>query len=574
MRVADFIIARLISAGVRHIFGTPGGFIAPLLDAILDRSEIEFVAFHSEQAASLAAVAAAKLDGISCCLVTGGPGVTNAITGLASAWTNGAAVIFISGQCKVSDLMSPRQRQNGPQEVPTIGMTHQFCKCSDSIFNAEYISGKIDKLIYYATTGRKGPVWLSVCLDAQTKIMANEDCGWTGFNPRGMRHDDANELVVALRDAKRPLILFGGGVRDSGAAGLARQFIDKTMIPFQTTWAGTDLFADDHMAYAGRPGMFGTRWANLALQNCDVLLTIGVRWDLITTAFNRENFGCKAKRFAVDMDLAELEKLPNDVTKIHADAKAFLEAIVASMPERFAFYDSDDWTTRIRQWKARYPLVIPQGNKLSTYAFVDVLSDCLQEGDIIVSGSAGNHSEQFFQAFRVKAGQRIIADHGLGAMGFGIPAAIGAAKASGKRVVLVEGDGSLMPNLQELETIGSLPISIFVINNGGYASIRQSQQAWFGRAMPTFESGIDNMDEFCRCLGLDYYWCHKSRMKQDILDVLASKRPILCEVHVDPDETRSPRVASHRNESGEMVTDAIEDMTPKLPADELADNMR
>jgi acetolactate synthase-1/2/3 large subunit len=362
-------------------------------------------------------------------------------------------------------------------------------------------------------------------------------------------------------------------------------FSENAGIPVLTSWLGMDLIEDDHPLYAGRPGAIAPRWANFALQNSDCLLVIGCRLDMALTAYAHDRFARGAVKMMVDIDPAEIQKMKMDIAlPIVADARDFLIAIQKEMGKQPRLPSYAPWLKRIQGWRAAYPLLQPEHRMtegpLSLYQFADVLSDLLDSEDIIATGSAGFTAELFLLALRLKKGQRCFHNRGTGSMGFGLPAAIGACLAAGRRrTICVEGDGGLQMNAQELATLASmnLPVKCFVVNNGGYASIRSSQQNYFKRLIGADENSglrLPDLETLSKAYGVAFLRIENSpNLKIQLQKALDNVGPLLCEVVVMREEPRIPRVASKQLPDGKMVSSPLEDLFPFLPRDELQRNM-
>lgn len=563
-----------------------------LNDSLAGRNDVAFVANYHEHACAAGAEAYAKLTGnLGVALVTAGPGSTNCLTGLASAWVNSAPVLFVSGQVKRSDLKGERRlRQFGLQEVDIVSIVRPVTKYAVTVTDPASIRRHMDLALHHARHGRPGPVWLDLPLDVQsslidpqTLVAGDIPTAATAADP--LMVESVQKLIADLARAERPMLLLGAGIRIAGAADLALELVDRLHVPFATTWVGADLIDDCHPRFAGRPGAFASRGANFSVQNSDLLVSIGARWDFATTGFSHSGFARAARRIVVDVDPAELDKL-RAVAEccIQADAKAFLSEMLRQLPARFALDRHAPWLTKVEHWRQRYPVVTEELRKLpdgvSTYAFVEALAERLGPQDIVVQGSAGIHSEIFFMTFVAKPGQRIIADGSLGAMGYGLPAAIGACLAGrGRRTVLVDGDGSLMPNLQELETIRrlGLPIKIMVVNNNGYGSIRVSQTRWFNRTIAAdAASGLSLPDlaRLAHAFQLPFHRIEGEAVLGTALDrILSEPGPSLIDVRVPAEEDRVPRLSNYQKADGSMASKPLEDLFPFLDRQEFRENM-
>jgi acetolactate synthase-1/2/3 large subunit len=377
------------------------------------------------------------------------------------------------------------------------------------------------------------------------------------------------------------VVLAGNGIRSADALERFLRWVRRAGLPVLTTWKSADFVPDDHPLYVGRPGSVGQRGANFAQQNADLLMVVGARLDLPQVGFDYSHFAPRARKVIVDVDQAEIDKLGFAVDVAAAvDADRFLRALET---EDTAWDDADSWLRRCKDWQARYP-VTPVRTEASpatvdTYAFIDVLGSQLGPEDVLVPGSSGSCAEITMQAFRVKAGQRVFNSCGLGSMGFGLPASIGAAVASGRRVTTIIGDGGLQHNVQELQTVRrlGLPIKIFVLNNGGYASIRSSQRQHFDdllAADPSSGLTFPAVDALARAYELSHARADTdAELEGVVARVLADPGPVLCELMVDPDLATQPRLASRVAEDGSISSSPLEDLWPFLDRDEFAENM-
>jgi acetolactate synthase-1/2/3 large subunit len=592
MRVADYIMDRLVQLQIKQVFFLPGGGAMHLNDALAARQQdLEAVVCLHEQACGIAAEAVAKLlSGPSACLVTSGPGATNLLTATLGAWLDSTPVFFISGQVKTADMKTGTElRMLGVQEADIVTMVQSITKKAVTLVNPQDIGLVFDELEAAALTGRRGPVWLEVPLDVQAMqidpaTLRRAEKSATS-SPAPVAQDVVQQTLKLLQGAQRPILLVGNGIRSAHAEGLLMEFAEKSGIPVLTSWLGMDLIGDDHPLYAGRPGAIAPRWANFALQNSDFLLVIGCRLDMALTAYSHERFARGAVKIMVDIDPAEIHKMKMNIAlPIVADARAFLEAIQKEGGKQAGLPSYAPWIKRIQEWRATYPLLQPihrnTDGPLSLYQFTDVLSDLLDTKDIIATGSAGFTAELFLLALRLKAGQRCFHNRGTGSMGFGLPAAIGACLAAGRRrTICVEGDGGLQMNAQELATLASknLPVKCFVVNNGGYASIRSSQQSYFKRQLGADENSglrLPDLETLSKAYDVAFMRIENGpNLKDELQKALDHEGPLLCEVVVMREEPRIPRVASKQVSDGRMVSSPLEDLFPFLSREELQRNM-
>lgn len=582
IKVSDYIFQFMKEKGIRHVFMLPGGGAMHLVDS-LGKSGIEYICCLHEQAAAIAAEAYGQhTNDIGVVLTTSGPGATNAITGVAAGWIDSTPMFLISGQAKKSDLIGDTGvRQIGSQEVQIIDMIKPITKYAVQIMEPEEIRYHMERAYAESTTGRPGPVWLSIPLDVQAAMVDEAKM-------RGYELQDKTEVCIEpviektvelLKQSEKPLILVGNGIKLGNAQNLLYKLLDELSLPVQTTWKTIDMFGEEDEVYVGHPGGMGDRGANLILQSADVLITIGSRLDTSLTAFNETHFGKNSRKIIVDIDNNELKRMQIGKVegKAACDAKVFLEKLI----ERA---NREEWKNQKEKWKEwlsdchalreRYPVITDEHRQVkdvvSAYYFIDVLCKNLSSQDIIVPESSGAAGEITYQAFQIKKGQKMKNAAGLGSMGFGLPYAIGACFANQKkRTVLINGDGAFQMNIQELETVYrlGLPIKIFIWNNAGYASIRSMQKNTFeGHLVASGESSGLVMPDICKvasAYGIPVFSTNSNaEMEQLVPEVLKTEGPVLCELIISPDETVSPRTKSFRLPDGRMSSSLLEDMWP------------
>lgn len=590
IKLSDYVFRFIASLGIKHVFMLPGGGAMHLVDSLGQNPDIEYVSCLHEQACAIAAEAYARVtNNLGVALVTTGPGGTNAITGVAGAWLDSTPCLFISGQVKRADMIGNRNvRQMGSQEIDIVSIVKPITKYAVTVMDPNDIGYHLEKAVSIAKSGRPGPVWIDIPLDVQAAVIDTEFLRQHKFFKPQREHWILEERIAKalslLIVAKRPVILAGNGIRLANAQDEFLELAEQLRIPVLTSRLGLDLIPYDHELFAGRPGALAPRGANFVLQNSDWLLSVGARLDLGAVGYSYENFARGAKKVIVDIDQAELLKIGTPIAvPICADAKDF----IAEFYRQSGFISIPnwaDWIAKCQEWKEKYPVVLPEHREpkeqVSIYAFSEALSDELTGDDVIIPGSSGNATEIFDMVLKVKAGQRVFHARGLGAMGFGLPASIGACLASGKkRTISVDGDGGFQLNIQELETLARLrlPIKIFVINNGGYASIRASQQRYFGRLVGAdAKSGLTLPDTIR--LTCAYYLTaacihDPEDLRLQIRRILNLPGPVICDVKVIPDEERRPHLASVQNPDGSMESRPLEDLWPFLERAELAENM-
>jgi len=589
IRVADYIMERLARLGVGQVYFLPGGGAMHLNDALGRHPELEPILCLHEQAAGIAAEAASKLSGgPSACMTTCGPGATNTVTAVLGAWLDSTPVFFISGQVKSADLKAGTGlRMLGVQEADIVSIVASITKRAVTLTDPQAVAEVFDELEHAALSGRRGPVWLDVPLDVQAARVEPEKLRRAQLPVEVAEADLAVAVARTLEllcSAKRPGIIAGSGIRMAGAVEAFRTLAKCAGVPVMPTWLAMDLIEDEHPLYGGRPGSIAPRWANFALQNCDLLIVLGSRLDMALTAYNHAHFAPHAKKVVVDIDPAEIAKLQMPIeVPVVADVKLFIDALAAAISVE-PLPDFAAWRARIAVWRERYPLLQPvhadDSLGVSMYHFTDRLSELLKEGDVIAPGSSGFASELFLLNLRLKKGQRCFHNRGTGSMGFGIPSAIGACLASGrKQTICVEGDGGVQLNIQELATLASqnLPVKCFVINNQGYASIRASQSTHFNLLVGADASSglkLPELGQLAAAYGVGYARIETHQgLDERLLEVLEQEGPVICEVLVQVEEPRVPRVMTRIDENGKPVTGALEDLYPFLPREELAEQM-
>ena len=591
--LANQIFAFLQSKGVDRVFLVPGGGNMFLVDAVATQAGIEFVATHHEQSAVIAAEYYSRVSGkIGVALVTTGPGSTNAITGIAGAWLDSIPVLILAGQVKTTDLNAGNKlRQRGPQEIDLVSMVAKISKHSMTCLVAKNCLKDIANGLKKAVQGRPGPVVFEIPLDIQSSIVDSataklvEDKKITQHTVTNKTQVVTEEIFQALMVAARPLLVIGNGAKVARKHIELRSLAETLGIPVSMTWPTMDLFEYDHELNAGRIGTVAKRFANIAVQKSDLIIVLGCRLDPVLTAHNIERFGKHAKVIVVDIEKSELDKLPSRFLKFCADLRDVSEDLkeffLSSRPE----FDFSNWRLKIKELKQRYSDEVFSKrtsvyDSISIYEFIKCFSEKLHGGEIIVTGSSGLSVEVFHTHFKNKIGQKTFLTTGLGAMGYGLPALLGASEATNKKVILFESDGSLMMNLQELQSLKSRGRDklIFVMNNGGYASIRATQRNYFnGRLVATDpNSGLEipEISKIAVCFGFDYCKISNFReMPKTLSEVIGRSGPVICEVVLQDDEVLMPKCSVFRQVDNTLVSAPLEDMSPLLSLEELSEVM-
>jgi acetolactate synthase I/II/III large subunit len=595
-KLSDYVISFIAAQGVRHVFLVTGGGAMHLNESLGRCRDIEPVCNSHEQASAMAAETYGKAtNSLGVALVTTGPGGTNAVTGVAGAWLDSTPCLFISGQVKRPDRMFDAHgtplgmRQLGVQEIDIVAIVKPITKYAVTVLDPATIRYHLEKALYYAQTGRPGPVWIDVPLDVQASPIDPDTLIGFDSSERELPHvemdDVVGHVIAAFNRSERPLVFAGNGIRLARAEHEFAQVLDVLRVPAVATWCAADLLASDAPFYVGRPGAVASRGANFALQNCDFLLAVGARLDFAITGYAPDKLAREAHKVMVDIDPAELAKLaPHIQTPVCADAGVFLRALLANR-NRITHHDHTHWDRRCADWKTRYPVVTAEHRKpegpVSIYHLAEVIGRETTPSDVMVSGSSGSGIEIFLLACPTRGGQRIYHTAGLGAMGYGLPASIGACLAHGRhRTVCVDGDGGFQFNIQELETVArlQLPIKFFVLNNDGYASIRASQKNYFGRASVGCDAAsgltVPDISRVAASYGLTTaVIADQSDLTRQVRAVLDTPGPVVCDVHVIPDEIRAPRLSSMQRPDGSFVSKPLEDLWPFLDRDEFLANM-
>jgi len=598
MKLSDYVMRFVADLGVRHVFLVTGGGAMHLNASLAQCHAIEGICNAHEQASAMAAEHYAKATGdLGVAMVTTGPGGTNAITGLAGAWLDSTPVLFISGQVKRPDRMFAADgrplgmRQLGVQEVDIISIVRPLTKYAVTVLDPASIRYHLEKAVHLARHGRPGPVWIDLPLDVQAAPI--DERALPAFDPAelpaafdaGPLAGKVREIVEALNRSERPLIFVGNGVRLARAEEEFRAVWRKLALPVAATWCAADILSAEDPLYVGRPGTLAARGANFALQNCDFLLSIGARLDFAITGYAPEKLARAAHKAMVYIDPAEIRKLaPHIQTEVCADAGAFLREMLRQM-EQVAPKPRTAWKERCADWKTRYPVVLAEHRKpegrVSIFHLAETLALETTGEDVIVSGNSGSAIEIFIFAFPNRTGQRVYHTAGLGAMGYGLPGAIGDCIGSGRRrTICVDGDGGFQFNIQELETVSrlKLPIKFFVLNNDGYASIRASQANFFGSPQigcdATNGLTVPDLCKVAAAFGLATMRIEtQANLRDEVRRVIETPGPVVCDVMVIPDEVRGPRLSSKQMPDGSMVSLPLEDLWPFLSREEFRANM-
>jgi len=582
IKLSDYIAKRLKEHGVEHFFMVSGGGAMHLNDSL--GQYIPYTACHHEQACAFAAEGYARVNQkLAVVNVTTGPGGLNCLNPLFGQWSDSVPVLYISGQVKRATMLdncATPTRQLGDQEVDIIQTVKHLTKYSACVKNPLEIKHHLDRAIYEATTGRFGPCWLDIPIDVQSAVIDENNLESFTVAQKKSYSFNIKDITDKLNNAKRPLITAGHGIRLSGQIENFKRLIENLKIPIVTTFNGFDIIEDDNPCYIGRIGTIGQRAGNFALQNADLILCLGTRNNIRQISYNWENFAPSAYKIAVDIDRAELNK---PLIKYDLKLQADLADFIPEMRNQPIEYKNQDWLRFCQNLKEKYcfknhPEHIQKENEINPYYFVERLTSKLNKDDILTSAN-GTASICIFQLAYIK-GERIIMNSGNASMGFGLPAGIGAYYGAKRRTIVLEGDGSIMMNLQELETIAfnKIPIKIFVINNNGYSSIRQTQRNFFEGRMTG--SGVDSgvgVPDFCKvasAFGIKTVKLDSPDKMDEVIDeVLILDEPVLCEVMCEKEYSFAPKLSSKKLDDGTMVSASLEDMYPFLDREEFRKNM-
>ena len=603
VRLADYVADFLVNHGVEDCFSVVGGGAMHLNDALGHKEGLKVTYNHHEQACAIAAEAYARLDNkIAAVCVTTGPGGTNALTGVVGGWLDSIPMFIISGQVRYDTTARYAMqytggmplRAMGDQEYDIVKSVAPMTKYAVMIEDPKTIRYHLERAWHLATTGRPGPVWIDIPVNFQGGYIETDEL--EGYDPSeddvllppAVDDETIKTILEKIASAKRPVFHAGYGIRLSGAYDVFRTVAEKLNIPVVTYWNAVDLIEDDSSLYCGRAGNMGDRPGNWAIQNADLILAVGTRISIRQVGYNWKTWARAAEVIMVDIDQAELKKPTLHVEMpVWADAKDFLTKMNQLIGESSPVSTVGEWLATCNRWKKEYPAVLPRqweenGKTANVYAFIRYLSSRLPENSLTaVSNGAccvvGN------QAYVIQKGSRMANNSAVASMGYGLPAAIGTCIGGGRRTTIcLEGDGSIMMNLQELQTVltNRLPIKIFLINNNGYHSIRITQNNLFKEHCKVGigpESGDLSFPEFrkiAEAFGYPYYSASSNaEMKKVVNEVLALDGPVFCEIFTDTTQVWEPKSSTKRLPDGTLVSPPLEDLAPFLPREELERNM-
>ncbi|MDD3054021.1 MAG: thiamine pyrophosphate-binding protein [Endomicrobiaceae bacterium] len=590
IKLSDYVAKRLKEVyKINNIFMISGGGAMHLNDSF--GKYIPYICNHHEQASAIAAEGYARVNQqLAVVSVTTGPGGLNCLNGVFGQWTDSVPVLYISGQVKDSTTISScpklKLRQLGDQEVDIISIVKPLTKYAVMLKEINDIAYVLDKAIYLATHGRKGPVWIDIPINLQAATIDESK-----LKKYDSKEDDfklpnidkqIDKLVNILKNSNRPLIIAGHGIRLANAKKEFLNLVNNLNIPVVTTMNGFDIIPNSNPNFMARIGTVANRTGNFILQNADCIISIGSRNNIRQVSYNWENFAKNAKLVAIDIDKAELEKPTiKPYLKINADAKDFITKFINKLKKIPIF---SDWNNFCNSIKVKYPPISEAKriahNPIEPYFFIDELIKCFKDDEIVIGGN-GTAFLLPFQVGKVKQNQRFIWNSGDASMGYDLPASIGACIATNrKRTICLAGDGSIMMNLQELQTIRNynLPIKIFVLNNNGYISIQQTQQNFFNGRLTACSvcSGVTLPDftKIGKAFNLKTVKINKiTNLTKQINNVLKYDGPILCEVMLSPNYIFAPKLSAKKLKDGTMISPSLEDLYPFLDKKEFEENI-
>ena len=593
MKLSDYVSQKIVELGVKHVFMVTGGGAMHLNHSFGTNKNLECIFNHHEQACAIGAEAYYRLNNeLPLVNVTSGPGGTNAITGVYGAFVDSIGMVVISGQVKWETTVRSTGlplRQYGDQELDIEELVRPVTKYCQMITDPKSIRYHLEKAFYLAKTGRPGPCWLDIPLDVQGAQINQDEL--IGFDPSEVdepwKKNDlllkSQEILKKIHEARRPVVFVGSGVRLSGEHKAFIKLIDKLGIPVVTAWNVHDAIWDAHPFYAGRPGTVGDRAGNFVAQNADLLLILGSRLNIRQISYNWNSFAREAYKIWVDIDEVEMRKpTVTPSMPIHADLKELLP-ILSNIDYSGPTKEHSEWMTWAKERQKKFPIVLPEywDNKLvNPYCFMESLFDFLEEDQIIVTGN-GSACVTSFQAAQIKPGQRLWTNSGCATMGYDLPAAIGVNKASGgKSIVCLAGDGSIMMNLQELQTISgnALPIKIFILNNSGYVSIFQTHRNFFNGVEvgggPKSGVTFPDFSKVSAAFDLPYFRIsNHSEMPEVIKNAMLKDGPVICEIFIDEEVPFAPKLGAKQHPDGRITSPPLEDLSPFLSREELRQNM-
>ena len=586
-RVADYIVQKICDTEIEHIFLITGRGILFLTDAVAREKNLSAVSTYHEQGASFAAMSYASIcKSGGACLVSTGCAATNAITAVLCAWQDNLPVIFISGNHMLNETTRYTGlpiRTYGSQETDIIKIVEPITKYAVMLTDPKDVAVELEKAIYFAHEGRPGPVWIDVPLDIQNARIEIDNLEHFVIPQKKIYKISVSEVAKEISKAERPILFLGGGVRSADAISEVKTFIEKIKIPVAFTPSAADVCGSANKLSVGAVGSLGgSRAGNFAVQNADFILAVGTRLCSQTTGDDFKNFAREAKIFAVDIDPEEHKKVGVKIDSvIVSDAKIFLQELLNQPLQEV----SKDWQEKCLHWKETFSIqneefILQQNqeNIIDLYSFADKLTEVIPQ-DATVITDAGFESLIIPSAVRFSEGQRCLFPKAQGAMGYAIPAILGAHFAGRKNIIAVVGDGSVMMNIQELQIIKyhKIPAKIFVINNNMYAVIRKRQKDLFHKRTigndPSDGVPAPNFEKIADCFGLTYKKIQNLyELNKQIEKIILEDDSILCEVICTTDQKYFHKSFA-KNEKGRIVRRPPEDLSPFLDREKFKTEM-
>ena len=596
IRVADYVVKKLVEAGIHTTFSVVGGGAMNLNDAFGHCEQMHVIYNHHEQACAIAAEGYARVNNeVACVCVTTGPGGVNTLNGVVGAYCDSVPMIVISGQVRLDSFSRTtglNLRNMGDQEFDIVTSVKNMTKYAECVMDKNDIRYIIEKAIHLAKSGRMGPTWVDIPGDIQSAYVDEDELkGYDYSDDKELKptSEQIEYIIESIKKSKRPVVYAGSAIRLSGAYNEFKDLITKLNVPVVCAWNSSDVIESDHPLYAGRPGNFGDRPGNFAVQNSDLIISLGCRLSIRQTGFNYASWAPKAKVIMVDIDENELKKPTIHVEyPIHANVKYVIKELNSKLKTSEKVFSNDSkWIEQCKLWQKEYPVIqkkhYEQKDIANAYAVIDMLSKGMPEDMITVLGNGtacvvGGHG------YTIKKGTRFIENSSMASMGWDLPAAIGACFANDRKpMICLTGDGSIQMNIQELQTIihHQLPVKIIIVNNDGYHSIRQSQSNFFkdkklcGIGPDSLDLSFPDMEKIAWAYGYKFYRCHTNdEFKSYMNDGFDYNGPQICEVMVDKVQYFQPKAGSMRLDNGQMVSRPLEDLSPYLDKEELEEIMK
>lgn len=584
IKISNYIKNFFEKKNLEHIFGITGGGAMHLNDSFGKSKKLKFIFFHHEQSASMAAEAYYRIKNKPCLLhTTSGPGATNAITGVTGAWIDSIPMFIISGQVPLSDMINKtKTRQVGVQEINIIDIVKPITKYAKVVSNPNDIDIILNKAYNKMLSDRPGPVWIDVPLDIQSRYVKVKDIKQFKKKKKiKIKKIDYKKIYLEIKRSKKPLIIIGNGVHLSKSEKEFIKFLQIIKIPLISSWNASDIIPTNSKLYIGRSGIFGERAANLAVAHSDLLIILGTRLSIPQTGYNKKNFSINSRKIYIDIDKNEInsKEFRNIILKYNLDLRFFLRGAISYFKNK-SIKEFLSWKNLLLDWKNKYPVVVNKPYKNSKYinsfSFIDLLSKKLKGNEIIVT-DMGTSFTCTMQTFKINSNknQRLLTSSGLASMGFGLPGIIGAYFANkNKKPICISGEGGLMFNIQELQTVRNykIPLKLFILENKGYLTMKLMQKKNFKKIIGSDpKSGVSfpSFKEVARTFNLDYVRLKNSSINKDLTKILSSSKSMIVEVNMNPYQELVPRLQNKLNKDGAFSVPEYDDLYPYLKEDVL-----